>query len=132
MLTRFAIMRRADDDGVDALVTERDYVLAHIVAQLHRAKPTNDGQLVFKGGTALRLVHFRNYRYSADLDFTIVGANASAATASMVGVGEFQRPLQRTGHDGRAHRNNEPLEIDPSPKSRTHCLCGLELTASEV
>lgn len=91
MLTRFAIMRRADDDGVDALVTERDYVLAHIVAQLHHAKPTNDGQLVFKGGTALRLVHFRNYRYSADLDFTIVGANASAATASMVGVLEAAR-----------------------------------------
>jgi len=32
MLTRFAITRRADDDGVDASVVERDYVLAHIVA----------------------------------------------------------------------------------------------------
>ncbi|MFZ2055959.1 MAG: hypothetical protein WAV54_00930 [Acidimicrobiales bacterium] len=47
MLTRFAITRRADDDGVDASVVERDYVLAHIVAQLHRAKPTDGGQLVF-------------------------------------------------------------------------------------
>jgi hypothetical protein len=31
MLTRFAILRRADDDGVDAAVVERDYVLAPIV-----------------------------------------------------------------------------------------------------
>lgn len=86
MLTRFAITRRADNDGVDASVAERDYVLAHIVAQLHRAKPTDGGQLVFKGGTALRLVHIDDYRYSADLDFTIIGGSARAATAAMVEV----------------------------------------------
>jgi len=86
MLTRFAITRRADDDGVGALVAERDYVLAHIVAQLHRATPTDGGQLVFKGGTALRLVHIGDYRYSADLDFTIIGGNTIAATASLVEV----------------------------------------------
>jgi hypothetical protein len=86
MLTRFAITRRADDDGVDALVAERDYVLAHIVSQLHKAKPTDGGQLVFKGGTALRLVHIGDYRYSADLDFTIIGTSAREATVSMVEV----------------------------------------------
>lgn len=86
MLTRFAITRRADDDGVDASVVERDYVLAHIVAQLHRAKPADGGQLVFKGGTALRLVHIGDYRYSADLDFTVIGGSADAATAAMVAV----------------------------------------------
>ena len=83
MLTRFAITRRADNDGVDALVAERDYVLAHIVAQLHRAAPTDGGQLVFKGGTALRLVYIGEYRYSADLDFTIIDGSARAATAAM-------------------------------------------------
>jgi predicted nucleotidyltransferase component of viral defense system len=86
MLTRFAITRRADDDGVDAAVVERDYVLAHIVAQLHRAKPADGGQLVFKGGTALRLVHVGDYRYSADLDFTVIGGSAVAATTAMVEV----------------------------------------------
>ena len=43
----------------------------------------------------------------------VLGAMArfNDATASAeVNEGEFQRPLQRTGHDGRAHRNNEPLE----------------------
>ena len=86
MLTRFAITRRADDDGVGAFVVERDYVLSHIIAQLHRAKPIDGGQLVFKGGTALRLVHIGGYRYSADLDFTIVGGSARAATSAMVEV----------------------------------------------
>ena len=77
MLTRHAITRRADTDGVDGAVVERDYVLTHIVAQLHRATMEGTARLVFKGGTALRLVHLGDYRYSADLDFTILGGNPS-------------------------------------------------------
>jgi len=33
------------------------------------------GGLVFKGGTALRLCHFDDYRYSADLDFSLVAGS---------------------------------------------------------
>lgn len=76
MLTRHAMTRRADEDRVDAIVVERDYVLAHIVAQLHRLAPGEGKQLVFKGGTALRFVHLDQYRYSADLDFTALGLSA--------------------------------------------------------
>ena len=75
MLTRHALTRRADTDGVDAAVVERDYVLAHVVAQLHRARPQDGGRLVFKGGTALRFVHFPGYRYSA----TWTSASSAAA-----------------------------------------------------
>jgi len=78
VITRHAITRRADNDGVDATVAERDYVLAHVVAQLHRANLEADSRIVFKGGTALRLVHIDGYRYSADLDFTILGASAES------------------------------------------------------
>ena len=72
MLTCHAITRRADADGVDAAIVERDYILAHVVAQLHRATPKDGGTLVFKGGTALRFIHIGDYRYSADLDFTVI------------------------------------------------------------
>jgi predicted nucleotidyltransferase component of viral defense system len=82
VLTGHAITRRADDDGVDAGVVERDYVLAHVVAQLHMAKLAAGGRLVFKGGTALRFLHVRGYRYSADLDFTVVeGSQGDAMKA---------------------------------------------------
>jgi predicted nucleotidyltransferase component of viral defense system len=91
VLTRHAITRRADDDGVDAAVVERDYVLAHIVAHLHRATPSDGGRLVFKGGTALRLVHIGDYRYSADLDFTIIGGCVNAAIAAVADVMEAAR-----------------------------------------
>ena len=86
MLTRQLITRRASDDGVDAPTAERDYVLAHVVGQLHRAKPEDGGRLVFKGGTSLRLVYFEQYRYSADLDFTVVGGRIDAALAALAKV----------------------------------------------
>jgi uncharacterized protein len=83
VLTRHAITRRADADRVDATTVERDYVLAHIVAQLHHAVPQDGGHLAFKGGTALRFVHISDYRYSADLDFTIIDGDIELAVAAI-------------------------------------------------
>lgn len=65
------IKRRADADAVSAPAVERDYVLAHVLTAI--ARQDKSGQVVFKGGTALRLCHFEDYRYSADLDFSLVG-----------------------------------------------------------
>lgn len=71
LIARQLITRIADQDGVDAPVVERDYVLAHVVEGL-ALLPSPDG-LVFKGGTALRLCFLDEFRYSADLDFSLVG-----------------------------------------------------------
>jgi len=52
-------------------VVERDYVLAWLLTQI----PTNtllNEALAFKGGTALRRMHFGEYRFSEDLDFTLI------------------------------------------------------------
>ena len=103
MLTRHALTRRADEDGVDTVVVERDYVLAHVVAQLHRAKPEDGGRLVFKGGTALRFIHIAGYRYSADLDFTVLDGAAEPAVAALNAVIDAARE-----HSGMTH-----LEIVP-------------------
>ncbi len=54
-------------------------------------------RLVFKGGTALRLVHLGDYRYSADLDFTILGGNPSVATTALTETLEAAR--ERAGLD---------------------------------
>ena len=77
MTNRAQITRQAARDGVPAPTVERDYVLAHIIAALGAL---DDGHgLVFKGGTALRLCYFEDYRYSADLDFSVVEGNLDAA-----------------------------------------------------
>jgi len=51
-------------------VLERDYCIAWFLIGLAHAPLRN--KLVFKGGTALRRCHFSEYRFSEDLDFTLL------------------------------------------------------------
>ncbi len=55
---------------VQESVIERDYCLAWLLNVLAQ-HPLLSGGLAFKGGTALRRVHFGEYRFSEDLDFTL-------------------------------------------------------------
>ncbi len=71
MIHQNAIKRRADEDGLSAPAVERDYVLAHALTAI--SGRDREQQLVFKGGTSLRLCHLEDYRYSADLDFSLTG-----------------------------------------------------------
>lgn len=76
------ITRKADEDGVAAATVERDYLLAHVLSSICDRDQGN--HFVFKGGTALRLCHFDDYRYSADLDFSIVGGLALDGARELV------------------------------------------------
>jgi len=51
-------------------VLERDYCIAWFLIGLSRTPLRN--KLAFKGGTALRRCHFSDYRFSEDLDFTLL------------------------------------------------------------
>ncbi len=73
MITKAQIIRVASREGVPARTVERDYVLAHIVAAIAETNRDESSMLVFKGGSALRMCHVESCRYSADLDFSIVG-----------------------------------------------------------
>ena len=64
MLTRSQIQRIAQRNGIGMQVQERDYV-QHLLLWLLYSRSQG---LVFKGGTALRVVYGGN-RYSEDLDF---------------------------------------------------------------
>jgi len=64
MLTKSQIQRIAQRNGVGMQVQERDYLQHLILWLLYRRSQ----MLIFKGGTALRLVYGGN-RYSEDLDF---------------------------------------------------------------
>lgn len=82
MIPRSSFTRIADAHEVDAKTVERDYILTHIAAAI--GARGGDHGLVFKGGTALRLCYFEDYRYSADLDFSLPeGAEREAALVSV-------------------------------------------------
>jgi uncharacterized protein len=64
MLTRAQIQRLAQRHGIGAQAQERDYIQVLLLYLLY----SRTQAMIFKGGTALRLV-YRGNRYSEDLDF---------------------------------------------------------------
>ena len=90
MTSKAQITKIASRDGVDARVVERDYVLAHIVALI--SSQDADVRLILKGGTSLRLLHFDEYRYSADLDYSIVKGSETEARELIRAALDKQRP----------------------------------------
>ncbi len=82
MIAKGPIAQRAHDERLPAQTIERDYVLAHICAEIGAL---GEARLVFKGGTLLRLCYFENHRYSADLDFSAVGGLSAGDANAAVG-----------------------------------------------
>jgi predicted nucleotidyltransferase component of viral defense system len=52
-------------------IIEKDYVISWILLGLAGSRLKES--FAFKGGTALKKVYFPDYRYSEDLDFTLLG-----------------------------------------------------------
>lgn len=63
-------LARAGGRRIPETVLERDYCLAWFLAGLSHSPLRN--VLAFKGGTALKRCYFGQYRFSEDLDFTLV------------------------------------------------------------
>lgn len=65
-------------------VLERDYCLSWLLVGLSRS-PLQD-RLAFKGGTALKKCYFADYRFSEDLDFTLIEDRPAAPGAAQAGT----------------------------------------------
>lgn len=132
-------------------VLERDYCLAWFLAEL--AGTSLQPSLAFKGGTALKRCYFKDYRFSEDLDFTLI------APMSYEEIGQRLEPVYAAVHqasgiefafdreDRHSHANSHsfylryvgPLPagggvkvdiaireqiVSPSGRTRTCCLTG--------
>jgi predicted nucleotidyltransferase component of viral defense system len=82
LIAKSHFTRIADEHGVDAKTVERDYVLTHVLTVLGPLPDTQN--MIFKGGTALRMCYFEEYRYSADLDFSLINGMTVAAALTPV------------------------------------------------
>jgi hypothetical protein len=84
-------LARASGRRIREDVLERDYCLAWLLAVLSESdlRPV----LGFKGGTALKRCYFAAYRFSEDLDFTLLDQSRSriSATAWKPYIGECMR-----------------------------------------
>src|SRR5262245_15317317 len=72
-------IQKAEKDGrVNQLVVARDYAQSYVLLGIASQAELRE-TLVFKGGTALKKVHFKSYRFSEDLDFSAVDAPSGPA-----------------------------------------------------
>jgi predicted nucleotidyltransferase component of viral defense system len=70
MISDKEVLKEAGLAGVDAQVIERDYVLSWMLIAI--AESELAPRMAFKGGTALKRVYLPDYRFSEDLDFTLL------------------------------------------------------------
>ncbi|MDN5201222.1 nucleotidyl transferase AbiEii/AbiGii toxin family protein [Fulvivirgaceae bacterium BMA10] len=83
------IHRKADALKVSDKQVEKDYVITWVLFGVSENKILRDA-LAFKGGTVLKKAYFDDYRYSEDLDFTLLEETLTNDTI----VSEFQKLLQ--------------------------------------
>lgn len=74
MIAKAELLEAAKSFGLLPQVVEKDYVLGWILWAIY-----NNQQLseiwIFKGGTCLKKAYFETYRFSEDLDFTVLNAD---------------------------------------------------------
>lgn len=70
MITQREISKLAFQLKMSDRVIEKDYVITWLLLGI--AGSDLYQSLAFKGGTALKKIYFPNYRYSEDLDFTVI------------------------------------------------------------
>jgi len=70
------IQQKAREAGVRDQQIEKDYVLSWILKGIAEHEHLSK-ILVFKGGTVLKKIYFEDYRFSEDLDFTLLDNNVT-------------------------------------------------------
>ena len=70
------IQKKANQVGVRDQQIEKDYILSWILKGVSQHEQLSK-IIVFKGGTVLKKVYFEEYRFSEDLDFTLLNNDMS-------------------------------------------------------
>jgi len=71
VIGRQEILELAQEFGLAANVVEKDYALGWLLAGISQHQEIGN-QWLFKGGTCLKKCFFETYRFSEDLDFTVL------------------------------------------------------------
>ena len=74
MISRQETLDLSREFGLNPNVVEKDYVLGWLLAGIFN-HPALRSSWVFKGGTCLKKCYFETYRFSEDLDFTVIDAS---------------------------------------------------------
>ena len=73
MPLRMRLDREKKKSGLTFETVQQDYLLSWVLSGLYE-HPSLKEKLIFKGGTALKKCYFGNYRFSEDLDFSVISS----------------------------------------------------------
>ena len=74
MISKNELLEHAKAFSLNPEIVEKDYILGWILAGIAHNQHINNSW-VFKGGTCLKKCYFETYRFSEDLDFTILDSS---------------------------------------------------------
>jgi uncharacterized protein len=125
-------------------VVEKDYALSYVLAGIAE-QPELCDSLIFKGGTALKKIFFGDYRFSEDLDFSVIDAPKGDAlekalqqaidlsAARLANYGPFDVQLKRNPERAPHPKGQEAFNVlvkfpwQPTPL----CRIKIEITHDE-
>lgn len=121
---------------IQEAVIERDYCLAWFLTGLAEHRLRN--YLAFKGGTALRRCWFADYRFSEDLDFSLI--QPTELGAILAGFDEIFAGLkQRVGidmafdrHDRHGHQNTHTFYLGYKAQLPARNSVKVDITINET
>jgi predicted nucleotidyltransferase component of viral defense system len=79
VISKHELLRLRGEWQLDVGVIEKDYVLGWMLAAI-AAEPALVDTWIFKGGTCLRKCYYETYRFSEDLDFTVIDGGPRSLT----------------------------------------------------
>ena len=74
MVIQKEILNIAANNKVKSYVIDKDWVLGHFLNAMYEFKEVTQN-FIFKGDTCLKKCYFEDYRFSEDLDFTLLDKN---------------------------------------------------------
>ncbi|MCA1705939.1 MAG: nucleotidyl transferase AbiEii/AbiGii toxin family protein [Actinobacteria bacterium] len=115
MITRADLVERVREWGLAEQVVEKDYVLGWVLWGIGTDSVLGQ-QWVFKGGTCLKKCYIETYRFSEDLDFTVLPGGVMAPDDVMP---YLERVLARVGEESGIDFTMQPprLRLRPSGKA---------------
>jgi len=114
MIRQVELQEAARGWGLRPEIVEKDYVISWMLAGLSR-HPRIQTEWVFKGGTALKKCYLETYRFSEDLDFTLVpGAVQDPAEI----VGWIKSVCEWIGQESGIELPLELVEFSAAPNPR--------------
>jgi uncharacterized protein len=138
MISYREILSVSERTGVAAETVEKDYCLTWLLIGMAESPPAR--RWTFFGGTSLHKIHFPDYRFSEDLDFTLESALVPAhAAQTLEKVFERVREkanivysLDEKGVSARDGRHLFPLTFDGFPESSREKSLRLDVASGNI